>query len=55
MLDQNLLDAVKSYSTNMTRPIQMVIGQGEHPKRAELIDFLEKVASTSDKLALTKV
>ena len=54
MLDQNLLDAVKSYSTNMTRPIQMVIGQGEHPKRAELIDFLEKVASTSDKIGFDK-
>lgn len=39
MLDQNLLDAVKSYSANMTRPIQLVIGAGEHEKRAELIDF----------------
>lgn len=54
MLDQNLLDAVKSYSTNMTYPIQIVIGQGEHPKRAELIDFLEKVASTSDKIGFDK-
>lgn len=54
MLDQNLLDAVKSYSTNMTRPIQLTIGQGEHPKRAELTDFLEKVASTSDKINFDK-
>ena len=54
MLDQNLLDAVKSYSTNMTHPIQMVIGQGEHPKRAELIDFLEKIASTSEKIGFDK-
>lgn len=50
MLDQALLDAVKSYSANMTRPIQMVIGQGEHEKRAELVDFLTKIASTSDKI-----
>lgn len=50
MLDQATLDAVKSYSTNMTRPITLVIGQGEHEKRAELIDFLSKIASTSDKI-----
>ena len=54
MLDQSLLDAVKSYSSNMTRPIQMIIGQGEHEKRAELIDFLEKIASTSDKIGFDK-
>lgn len=50
MLDQNLLDAVKSYSANMARPIQLVIGAGEHEKRAELIDFLTKIASTTDKI-----
>ncbi|OOR90923.1 alkyl hydroperoxide reductase subunit F [Moraxella caviae] len=54
MLDQSLLDAIKSYSANMTRPIQMIIGQGEHEKRAELIDFLEKIASTSDKIGFDK-
>lgn len=50
MLDQNLLDAVKSYSANITRPIQLVIGAGEHEKRAELIDFLTKIAGTTDKI-----
>ncbi|WP_019673595.1 alkyl hydroperoxide reductase subunit F [Psychrobacter lutiphocae] len=50
MLDQSLLDAVKSYSENMTRPIRFVIGSGEHEKRAELVDFLSKIASTSDKI-----
>lgn len=54
MLDQSLLDAVKTYSANMTRPIQMILGQGEHTKRAELIDFLEKIASTSDKIGFDK-
>lgn len=54
MLDQSLLDAVKTYSANMTRPIQMILGQGEHAKRAELIDFLEKIASTSDKIGFDK-
>ncbi|MDO4896593.1 MAG: alkyl hydroperoxide reductase subunit F [Moraxella sp.] len=50
MLDQSLLDAIKTYSTNMTRPIQMILGQGDHAKRAELVDFLSQIASTSDKI-----
>ena len=50
MIDQSLLDAVKSYSENMTRPITFVLGSGEHEKRAELIDFLTKIAGTTDKI-----
>ncbi len=50
MIDQNLLDAVKTYSENMTRPITFVLGSGEHDKRAELIDFLSKIAGTTDKI-----
>lgn len=54
MLDQSLLDAIKSYSTNMTRPIQMVLGQGNHDRRANLVDFLEQIASCSDKIGFDK-
>ncbi|MFP3355258.1 alkyl hydroperoxide reductase subunit F, partial [Pseudoalteromonas sp. SIMBA_153] len=50
MIDQNLLDAVKSYSENMTRPITFVLGNGTHVKRAELVDFLTKIAGTTDKI-----
>lgn len=50
MLDQGLLDAVKSYSQNMTRPIHFIIGKGEHEKRAELVDFLKQIAGTSEKI-----
>ncbi len=50
MIDQSLLDAVKSYSENMTRPISFVLGTGEHEKRAELVDFLTKIAGTTDKI-----
>ncbi|GAF56282.1 LOW QUALITY PROTEIN: alkyl hydroperoxide reductase protein F [Psychrobacter sp. JCM 18901] len=42
MIDQNLLDAVKSYSENMTRPITFVLGNGTHAKRAELVDFFDQ-------------
>lgn len=51
MLDQSLLDAVKSYGENIVRPIRFVIGQGEHDKRQELSEFLSQIASSSDKVA----
>ncbi|WP_367108915.1 alkyl hydroperoxide reductase subunit F [uncultured Psychrobacter sp.] len=50
MIDQSLLDAVKSYSENMTRSISFILGSGEHEKRSELIDFLTKIAGTTDKI-----
>ncbi|MGB2785619.1 alkyl hydroperoxide reductase subunit F [Psychrobacter sp.] len=50
MIDKSLLDAIKGYSEKMTRPITFVLGSGEHSKRAELIDFLTKIAGTTDKI-----
>ena len=50
MIDKSLLDAIKSYSEKMTRPITFVLGSGEHSKRAELIDFLTQIAGTTDKI-----
>ena len=54
MLDQGLLDAVKSYSERMTRPIAFVLGEGEHEQRAELVDFLTQIAGTTDKISLSQ-
>nr|WP_315040537.1 alkyl hydroperoxide reductase subunit F [uncultured Moraxella sp.] len=53
MIDKSLLDAIKSYSERMTRPIEFVLGAGEHAKRAELVEFLTQVASTTDKINLS--
>lgn len=50
MLDQALLEAIKNHSQNMTRPVTLLIGQGEHEKRAELVDFLTQIAGASDKI-----
>ncbi|GAF52533.1 LOW QUALITY PROTEIN: alkyl hydroperoxide reductase protein F [Psychrobacter sp. JCM 18900] len=50
MIDQNLLDAVKNYSENMTRPITFILGTGTHAKRAELVDFFDQIAGTTDKI-----
>lgn len=52
MLDANLLNALKSYTANMQRSVSFVVQTGEHAKRAELLDFLQKFASVSDKLSL---
>lgn len=53
MIDKSLLDAIKSYSERMTRPIEFVLGAGEHAKRAELVEFLTQVAGTTDKINLS--
>lgn len=54
MLDQDLLNAVKSYSERMTRPITFVLGTGEHEQRAELVDFLTQIAGATDKINLSQ-
>lgn len=54
MLDQDLLNAVNSYSERMTRPITFVLGAGEHEQRAELVDFLTQIAGTTDKINLSQ-
>lgn len=50
MIDKGLIDAIKSYSEKMTRPVSFVIGAGDHEKRAELIDFLTQIATATDKI-----
>ena len=50
MIEQSLLDAIKSYSGKMTRAVTFVLGSGEHRKRSELIGFLSSIASTTDKI-----
>lgn len=54
MLDANLLSALKSYTANMQRSVSFVVQTGEHSKRAELLDFLQKFVSVSDKLSLSE-
>lgn len=56
MLDKNLLNAVKTYSENMTRSINFVIGDeslghDSENKRAELVDFLSQIAGSTDKIS----
>ncbi len=54
MIDQSILDSLRKYTASMQRPVTMVVQSGEHPKRAELLQFLSQVASVSDHLTLAE-
>ena len=50
MLTPELLNAVKSYTANLSKDITIVLQTGEHEKRAELTKFLNDFCSASEKL-----
>lgn len=52
MLSPEILEALKGYTENLSRPVTLVLGPGEHPKRGELKAFLDKFCSVSDLLVL---
>ena len=52
MLSNDILNALKSYTQNMTQKVSLVLQTGEHSKRAELTEFLTQVCSISDNLEL---
>lgn len=54
MLTPEILNALKSYTANMTHDVRFVLQTGEHSKRAELVDFLSEFSSVSDRLSLVE-
>ncbi len=52
MLSTDILNALKSYTQNMTNKVALILQTGEHEKRSELVDFLSQVCSVSDNLIL---
>lgn len=52
MLSNDILNALKSYTQNMTNKVALVLQTGEHAKRAELVEFLTQLCSVSDNLSL---
>lgn len=50
MLNNDILQALTGYAESMTKSVSFVLQTGSHSKRAELVDFLEKICSVSDKL-----
>ncbi len=52
MLTKDILEALKGYTANMQKAVTFVLQAGEHAKRAELLDFLNGIASVSDKVSV---
>lgn len=54
MLTTDILNALKSYTANMSNSVNFVLQTGEHEKRDELVQFLKDFASVSDKLGFVE-
>jgi alkyl hydroperoxide reductase subunit F len=54
MLSEDILNAVKAYTQNMTNKVSLVLQTGEHQKRNELKEFLTQLTSVSDNLLLVE-
>lgn len=50
MLTQDILNALKGYMKDLQNDIRFIVQTGEHEKRGELLDMLNQLATTSDKL-----
>ena len=50
MLSQDIINALKNYTSSMQAPVTFVLQTGEHAKRAELLTFLNQIADISDKI-----
>jgi len=50
LLSKEILESVKGYLDNLIHPVDLVIQNGEHPKRKELCDFLQGISGVSEKL-----
>lgn len=54
MLSNDILAALKSYTQEMTNSVTLVLQNGEHPKREELVQFLTQISSVSDQINLVE-
>ena len=54
MLSEDILNAVKAYTQNMSNKVSLVLQTGEHQKRNELKEFLTQLCSVSENLIFTE-
>ena len=54
MLTQDILNALKGYMKDLKNNINFVVQKGEHEKRAELMEMLSQLATTSDKISVSE-
>ncbi|MBV1909557.1 MAG: alkyl hydroperoxide reductase subunit F [Kangiellaceae bacterium] len=52
MLTKEILNTLTSYTSKMQKTVSFVVQQGEHPKRDELIRFLQQISDVSDHLSI---
>ena len=50
LLSQEILESLRGYTENLKHSVDLVIQNGEHPKRQELCDFLQGISEVSEKL-----
>ena len=50
MITDALLEAVAGYTQALQCDVAFVLQTGDHPKRAELVEFLERLCTTSERL-----
>ncbi|MGL1957725.1 MAG: alkyl hydroperoxide reductase subunit F [Colwellia sp.] len=54
MLSNDILNALKTYTQNMTNKVSLVLQTGEYDKRSELKEFLTQICSVSEDLHLVE-
>ena len=52
MLNKDILNALTTYTQNMSNKVSLVLQTGDHNKRTELKEFLAQISSVSDNLTL---
>ena len=52
MLTNDILHALKTYTANMKKSVNLVLQTGDHAKRSELAGFLTSFASVSENISL---
>jgi alkyl hydroperoxide reductase subunit F len=55
MLTQDILNALKGYMKDLKNEITFAVQTGEHEKRAELLEMLNQLASTSGKIKVAEI
>lgn len=55
MLTQDILNALKGYMKDLKNDITFVVQTGEHKKRAELLEMLNQLATTSSKITVAEL
>lgn len=52
MLSSDIIEALKSYTSNLEKDVSFVVQSGQHSKREELLSFLGDIAAVSDRISL---